>query len=166
MSTPSYIIIALLTLMCASCGKTSHLDEGEPSKNSDFASHSVAKTQPSEPLKSPKAYSSLNACVNDNNHPDACTVAQNIAEGEREKHAPRFNSKSECERHFSQCSGNATEGVYRPAIAGFMFGRASKKDRHNGTLGDSLYRTADGGISRLSVIDNAAKMEVVRAAGK
>jgi len=152
-----------LALLCSACGKTSHLEEAYPHSASSLSTQSNPEQSSSSPAPSaPRAYPDINTCASDGRHIDECKTAYGMAEMERQKNAPSFESKTKCEAQFAQCSGS--EGTYRPVIAGFMVGHATKEQASEGTLGDSLYRTNDGGISRLSVRNGRATLHVVRRA--
>lgn len=162
-----FIVFALgVALLCSACGKTSHLEETSQPMVSGFSTQPNPERSPPAakhaPPSAPRAYPDINTCASDGRHIDECKTAYGMAEMERQKNAPSFESKTQCEAQFIQCSGS--EGTYRPVIAGFMVGHATKEQASEGTLGDSLYRTHDGGISRLSVRNGRATLHVVRRA--
>lgn len=130
------------------------------SKPSQFETPSSSNAQ---------AYASVQSCVNDGRTQSECESALATAQQEREKSAPRFASKDECEKQFDHCGPNQAGGVFMPLLAGYMVGsminRTDDRNRGAGFMGNSVFRSKNGDINRLShTADGKASVKSVRTA--
>lgn len=122
-----------------------------------------------KPSSTAQAYATVQSCVNDGRAQSECENALASAQQEREKNAPRFVSKEECEKQFDHCGPNQAGGVFMPLLAGYMVGSMiNRNDNRNGGagfMGSSVFRSKNGDINRLAhTADGKASVKSVRPA--
>lgn len=145
------LLMAATPIVLTACSKSSQF-EATSSSNSNA-----------------QAYATVQSCVNDGRAQSECENAFAAAQQEREKSAPRFVSKEECEKQFDHCGPSQAGGVFMPLLAGYMVGSMiNRNDNRNGGagfMGGSVFRSKNGDINRLShTADGKATVKSVRTA--